>query len=149
MSKILGSSIPQKVVELFNKELITVLLSTVTGDGAPHAMPVHLMTALDDRTIRMALMKIHQTTLNIKNNGKAFITVIEGQDIALGVTGTARVVKEPMDGNPAMCMVEFVVEEIKSDTTPTVIVTEGIRSMHRTEKTKEFFRSMFDELNKY
>lgn len=51
-----------------------------------------------------------------------------------------------MEGNPAMCMIEFKVEEVKSDTTPTVIVTEGVRSKHRTEKTESFFRSMFDEL---
>ncbi|GIM27759.1 hypothetical protein CPJCM30710_04250 [Clostridium polyendosporum] len=148
MSKILGSSMPQQIVELFNKELITVLVSTVTEEGFPHAMPVHLMAAPDDKTIRMALMKKHQTTVNIKNNGKALISVLEGSDIAIGIKGTARVVREPMEGNDVMCMVEFKVEEIKSDTTPTVIVTDGIRSKHRTEKTEIFFRSMFDELYK-
>lgn len=148
MSKILGDSISKEVVELFNKELTTVMLSTVTNEGFPHAMPVHLIAAPDNKTIRMALMKLHRTTENIKHNGKAVITALEGSDIAISIKGTGKVVKEPMEGNSAMCMVEFDVEEVKSDTTPTVIVTEGIRSKHRTEKTKDFFRVMFDELYK-
>lgn len=146
LSKILGNTMSQEIVELFNKELTTIILSTVTEDGFPHAMPVHLLAAVDDKTIRMALVKAHQTTANIKNNGKVLITVLEGPDLAVGIRGTAKVVKEPMDGNAAMCMIEVKVATIKSDTTPTVIVMEGIRSKHRTEKTQSFFRSMFDEL---
>lgn len=148
MSKIIGNSIPEEVVQLFNAELSTVMLSTITEEGFPHAMPVHLMVALDEKTIRMALMKLHKTTENIKNNSKAFITVLEGCDIAVSIKGTAHVVKEPMEGNSAMCMIEFKVEEVKRDTTPTVIVTQGVRSKHRTDKTKQFFRVMFDELYK-
>lgn len=148
MSKIIGDSMPQELVEVLNKELTTVVLSTITENGLPHSMPVHLAAAPNDKTIRMALVKSHQTTANIKNNSKAFISVLEGPDIALGIRGTASVVKEPMEGNPAMCMIEFKVEEIKSDTTPTAIVSEGVRIQHRSDKTKDFFRGMFDELSK-
>lgn len=148
MSKFIGNELSEEVVELFNKELTTVILSTVTAEGFPHAMPVHLMVATDNKTIKLALMKMHKTTENIKQNSSAFISVIEGPDIAISIKGSARVVKEPMEGNAAMSMVEFIVEEVKSDTTPTVIVTEGIRSKHRTDKTKDFFRVMFDELCK-
>jgi len=148
MSKILGNTLPKEVVELFNKELTTAIISTVTEEGVPHAMPVHLMAAPDNKTIRLSLMKVHQTIANIKHNSKAFITVLEGPDIAIGIKGSAKVIREPMNGNNAMCMVEFKVEEIKSDTTPTVIVNTGVRTTHRTEKTKNFFRGMFDELYK-
>jgi hypothetical protein len=148
MSKVLGTSMSKEVVELFNRELTTTILSTITNEGFPHAMPVHLMGAPDDTTIRMALMSLHKTTENIKHNGKAIITVLEGSDIALSIKGNAKIVREPMEGNSAMCMVEFKVEEVKSDTTPTVMVTQGVRSEHRTEKTKQFFRVMFDELYK-
>lgn len=148
MSKIIGDSLPEEVVDLFKKELTTVVLSTLSPEGFPHAMPVHLIYAPNDKTLRMALVKSHQTTINIKNNDKGFITVLEGTDIAMGIKGTARVVKEPMEGNAAMCMVEFNIEQIKSDTTPTVIVTEGINKKHRSPKTTDFFRAMFDELYK-
>lgn len=148
MSKIIGDTLPQEVVELFNKELTTVVVTTITPEGFPHAMPVHLLAAPDNKTVRMALVKAHQTTANIKDNGKAFITILEGPDLAMGIKGTARVAKEPMEGNAAMCMIEFKVEQIKSDTTPTVIVMEGVRTKHRSTKTADFFRVMFDELYK-
>lgn len=138
----------KELVQLFNKELTTIILSTVTSEGFPHAMSVHLISAPDDKTVRMALASKHKTTENIKDNGKAFITVLEGTDIAVSMKGAAKVIREPMEGNSAMAMIEFKVEEIKSDTTPTVIVTDGVRSKHRTDKTKDFFRAMFDELNK-
>lgn len=146
MSKIIGDSLPQEVIDLFDREITTVVLSTVTEDGYPHAMPVHLIKALDENTIRMALVKNHQTTLNIKNNSKVMLTVLDGHDIALGIKGEAKVIKEPMDGNKAMVLIEALVKEIKSDTTPTVIVSSGVRTKHRTGKTSAFFRAMFDEL---
>ncbi len=146
MSKIIGDCLPQVVIDLFDREITTAVLSTITEDGNPHAMPVHLLKALDENTIRFALVKNHQTTLNIKHNGKVILTVLDGHDIALGIKGDAKVVKEPMDGNKAMVLVEMIVSEIKSDTTPTVIVTSGVRAEHRTDKTAAFFRAMFDEL---
>jgi hypothetical protein len=51
-----------------------------------------------------------------------------------------------MAGSSIMCMVECKVEEFKSDTTLTLVVTEGVRCRHRTEKTKDFFAAMFKEL---
>lgn len=148
MSRIIGDALPQDVIDLFNKELTTVIVSTITSEGFPHAMPVHLLAAPDHKTVRMALVKAHQTTANIKDNGKAFITVLDGTDLAVGIRGKAAVVREPMEGNAAMCMIEFKVEQVKSDTTPTVIVSEGVRTQHRSAKTAEFFRVMFDELYK-
>jgi hypothetical protein len=148
MSKIIGDALPREVIELFNKELTTVIVATINPEGLPHAMPVHLLAAPDEKTVRMALVKAHQTTANIKDNGKAFITVLDGPDLAMGIRGSARVVREPMEGSAAMCMIEFKVEQIKSDTTPTVIVKEGVRTEHRSAKTTDFFRVMFDELYK-
>lgn len=146
MSKIIGNSLPPEIIELFNKQLTTVTLSTISKEGYPHAMPVHLIIAKDSKTIRMALVKVHKTVENIKANGEVFITVLEEGDQALGIRGKAKIVKEPMDGNIAMCIVEVKVEEIKSDTTPTVIVEKGITFKHRSEKTEHFFHTMFSEL---
>lgn len=149
MSKILGDKLPHNVRDLFNQETTSVVLSTVTSQGYPHAMPVHLLCAPDEKIVLMALVKNHQTTVNIRDNGKAMLTVLDGEDIAVGIKGTAAVVKEPMDANKAMVAVEFKVEEIKSDTTPTVVVTQGVRFDHRSNKTAEFFRTCFDELYQF
>ena len=148
MSKIIGNSLTPELIELFNKEMTTVVLSTVTAEGFPHSMPVHLMIAHDEKTVRIALVKSHKTVENIKNGSKGMITVLEGTDFAMGILGSTKIIREPMEGNSSMCMVEFTVEEIKSDTTPTVMVVEGVHTVHRSTKTGEFFRTMFDELYK-
>lgn len=147
MSKILGTTLTPDLVDLFNKKLTTAIVSTVSEDGYPHAMPVHLLTALDDTTLRLALMKVHKTVDNLKRDNRMFITVLEGPDIAVGIKGTAKIIKDTMEGNSSMSMIQFSVEEIKSDTTPTVIVVQGIHTVHRTKKTEQFFNLMFEELN--
>ncbi len=146
MSKILGNTLPPEVKDLFNRESTTVVLSTVTPERYPHAMPVHLLCAPDEKRILICLVKNHQSTLNIKDNGKVMVSALDGEDIAVGIKGTAKVVKEPMEANKAMTAIEIEVAEVKSDTTPTVIVTGGVSFKHRSEKTTGFFRTCFDEL---
>jgi len=146
VSKILGDTLPKEVIDLFTEEITTVVVSTVTKDGKPHALPVGLIQAKDNKTIRMGLMKGHQSTENIKQNGYALITIMDAPDIAIGIKGFAQVIKEPMNGSSAMSLVEFKVEQVKSDTTPTVTIEQGIRIKPRSEKSAIFLRTMFDEL---
>lgn len=146
MSKILGKELSNEVVELLNKELTTVILATITDEGFPHSMPVHLVIASNNKTLKMAIVRGHKTSENIRKNNRAVITVIDGPDIAISIKGSAKIAKEYMECNPDMCIAEFIVDEVKSDATPTVIITEGIRGKHRDDSIKGFFRMVFDEL---
>ncbi|MDO9574296.1 MAG: pyridoxamine 5'-phosphate oxidase family protein [Candidatus Contubernalis sp.] len=148
MSKVIGNHLPTEVVEMLNQGQTTAVLSSVTETGDPHAMPVHLMVAPDEKTIRVALLRNHQTVENLTANGRAFLTLMEGSDMAVGIRCHASLVRDPMKGSKAMCMFQLEVEEVKSDTTPTVIVTEGVKIKHRSPKTTDFFKGMFDELIK-
>ncbi len=146
MSQTLGNKLPPEVINLFNRELTTVVVSTIAPDGTPHALPIGLIKAVDAQTIRMGFMKGHLSVANIKQNPAAFITVMDDPDIAIGVRGKATVIREPMRANPAMCLIEFKVAEVKSDTTPTAAVYQGVRYRPRTDKGAAFLRDMFDEL---
>lgn len=146
MSKILGNTLPQEIIDLFDQEVTTVILSTLTAEGHPHALPIGLVYATDNQTIRMGLMKGHLSVENIKNDNRAFISVMDAPDLAVGIKGTAQIVKEPMEASPAMVMVEFKVTEVKSDTTPTAAVVQGLRYQSRTDKGADFLRAMFDEI---
>ncbi|HHW04074.1 MAG TPA: pyridoxamine 5'-phosphate oxidase family protein [Thermoanaerobacterales bacterium] len=147
MSKILGSELTRELVNLLNSKGVTVVLATISGDNYPNTTPVHLITAPNEKKVRMALGKMHQSYMNIKANENVMINILESNDTAISIKGNARIIKDPMEGNKNMAMVEVEVLEIKSDTTPTLIVTDGIKTKHRTAKTPEFFRLMFDELN--
>ena len=148
MSKVLGNQLPSEVLELLNQGKITAVLSSVTAQGNPHAMPLHLMVAPDEKTIRVALLRNHQTVENLTADGRAFLTLIEGEDMAYGIRCRAELVRDPMKGSKAMCMFRLEVEEVKSDTTATVIVIEGVKIKHRSPKSTEFFKGTFDELHK-
>lgn len=137
---------PSEIVDLFNKQITTVIVSSISKEGYPHALPVHLVTAKDNKTLHLALAKAHKTVENIKLNENVFITVVDGNDTALGIRGKAKVIKEPMDGNIAVCMLEVKVEEIKSDTSPTAAVASGIAIKPRNERSEQFVRVMFSEL---
>lgn len=149
MSQILGDSLPEDIMNLLNQEITNVVVSTITDEGFPHAIPIGLITAKDHKTIFMSFMKGHLSLKNIKNNSKTFITVCDGPDLAVGIKGTAQIIKDPMEGNPGMVMIEFKVEEVKSDTTPTASVEQGIRFKFRTERGAHFYRIMMDELKSH
>ena len=146
MSNVLGNQLPSEIMELLNQGKTTAVLSSVTEQGNPHAMPLHVMAAPDEKTIRIALLKNHQSTANLTSNGRAFLTLMEGGDMAYGIRCRASLVRDPMKASSAMCMFKLEVEEVKSDTTATVIVLEGIKIKYRSEKATEFFEGMFDEL---
>jgi hypothetical protein len=42
MSKIIGTSLREKLIGLFNQEMTTLVMSTFTPEGNPHSMSVHL-----------------------------------------------------------------------------------------------------------
>lgn len=148
MSKVIGNQLTSEIMELLNQGKTTAVLSSVTEQGNPHAMPLHLMVAPDEKTIRVALLRNHQTVENLRADGRAFLTLMEGEDMAYGIQCRAGLVRDPMKGSKAMCMFQLEVEEVKSDTTATVRVTEGVKIKHRSPKTTEFFKGMFDELRK-
>ena len=146
MSKVIGNQMTSEIMELLNQGKTTAVLSSVTEQGNPHAMPLHLMVAPDEKTIRIALLRNHQTVENLTADGRAFLTLMEGEDMAYGIRCRAGLVRDPMKGSKAMCMFHLEVEEVKSDTTATVILIEGVKIKYRSPKSTEFFKGMFDEL---
>jgi flavin reductase (DIM6/NTAB) family NADH-FMN oxidoreductase RutF len=147
MSKIIGKILSPEIMNLINKTKITAVLATVSEDGWPNTAPMHLITAINEIKLRLSIGKMHDTYNNIKHNGRVMINILEKDDTAISIKGKARIVRDPMNGNKSMAMIEIDIVEIKSDTTPTLIVKEGIKTIHRSEKTQNFFNLMFTELS--
>ncbi len=148
MSKILGSSLPEMIYELFRSKLPTVILATLSPDGHPNTAPIHLIYATDKNTLLMALARQHQSMANIRDNGKVMICVCEEGDINVSIKGDAAMIKENMDCNKAMCIVEVKVQEVKDDSTHSE-TTSGIRYRCRTEKGESFIKDIFAELEEH
>ncbi len=145
MSKILGDSLPDDAYRILRDRLTTTVVATVSPDGSPNTTPVHLLTAKDPKTLLMAMAIRHQGTQNIRENGMAMVCFCEQGDINVSIKGTGRVVREPMECNKAMCVVQLDVTEVKDDSTHSRTTT-GIRYQCMQAKSIQFIADVFDEL---
>lgn len=145
MSEILGSSLPENAYNLLRSKIPTVIVATVSEHGRPNTTPIHLIWAIDRKTIIMGMAKRHDGTKNIKDNGKAMICMCEEGDVNVSIYGRAEVMKETMDCNEHMSIVKLDVEEVKDDSTHSR-TTSGIRWESQTPAGDKFIEDIFNEL---
>ncbi|HHV61570.1 MAG TPA: pyridoxamine 5'-phosphate oxidase family protein [Firmicutes bacterium] len=146
MSGHAGDRLPSNVVDLLKKRLTTCVVATVTNDGRPHVAPVNLIVPRDDRTLRLALERSGHTLANIRDNQWVAISILDEGDIAIGVKGRAVIVKDHMDANDAMAMVDVAVNEVENHAHPIILVSCGVRTRRRSNLVNLFFKRLFCEL---
>lgn len=69
----------ERMKELFNN-VPTVVLSTVSEDGTPNAVPVGSKKIIDDETILMSDQFFNKTLSNMKANPRVAVTFWEGYE---------------------------------------------------------------------
>jgi hypothetical protein len=144
--KILGNELSQTAFSLLNSEITTVVIATVDEDGYPRTAPFHWIVARDTQTLRVAVNPRHVTYDNITRDGRVMVCVLDQGNIALGIKGRARVIKEEMESVPwRITLVEIEIDEVKSDALPWLPIDHGVR-FQTTEQAKELMRRAFDEL---
>ena len=136
------------LMQLFNQNpnKIIVVAATVGADGAPNTCPISLLYARDDRTLLAAMLRNSATSTNLRRDGRVSLQIIQANDLVMGIQGTMRLVKEPMDFSEAMALWEMRVERVKQDTSPAQRVIQGPASAPRNEKAEAFERAGFAEL---
>jgi hypothetical protein len=125
---------------------IIVVAATVGPDGAPNACPVSLIYAADDQTLLVGLLKNSTTSANLKADGRVCLEVLAAEDLVMGIAGTMRLIKDPMDSSPAMAIWEMRVSRVKLDTSPAQRVFQGSAAEYRSEKAQAFGEAVFAEL---
>lgn len=138
------------LVELFNSNpnRIIGIAGTVNEDGTPNTAPISFIFAKDEQTLLIALLNTNTTTQNVKRNGKICIEILGASDLAIGIRGTAKILREPMESSSAMIMAEVKVEGVKQDTSPAQIVIQGAASKPRSEKAIAFEQGVIAEIMK-
>lgn len=148
MSKLLGDRLDELALKQFRARESTVVVATITENGYPNTTPVHLITALNEKTLLLAMNRNHQGVINIRREPRIMISLCEKNDLNISIRCNAWVGKEKMDCNPAMCIVKANVVDIKDDSTHSETIS-GIRYRCRTERGKKFIQAVFDELDTY
>ena len=148
MSKILGTKLDDRMFAQINAKESTVIVATVGDNGFPNTTPIHLIIAPDRTTLYLAVGKNHQGYKNILQNENIMICLNEKDDLNISIRCTAKSIKNPMDSNAVMTMVEAKIIDIKSDSTHSE-TTMGIRFKVRTKRGQEFMDAMFLEMDNY
>ncbi|NPV53190.1 MAG: pyridoxamine 5'-phosphate oxidase family protein [Firmicutes bacterium] len=138
--------LPGNVVDLLQKRLTTCVVATTASDGRPHVAPVNLIVARDDRMLRLALERDGRTLANLRSNQWVAISILDEGDIAVEIKGEAVIVKEHMNANSTMAMVDVTVREVENHAHPIILVSCGVRTRRRSNLVNLFFRVLFCEL---
>lgn len=129
-----------------NPNRVISIVGTVNDDGSPNTAPMSLFFAPDASTIVAGMVIGCRTVENIKRESRVIVEVLFEGDVSFGVSGSARVIKEPLDSSNAMLAVRIDVEAIKKDTSPAQIVTSGPTSTPRSENAARFAESVWAEV---
>jgi hypothetical protein len=109
-----GGQLPPNVLNYIRGGRI-VIIATADEDGRPNSAPFSWVVAVDSQRVRFAANHGIATLENVRRNGYASLT-ITGPDLHYTFRGSARVIKETVEGLPfSAAAVEVTVEEVKDD----------------------------------
>jgi uncharacterized pyridoxamine 5'-phosphate oxidase family protein len=147
MSVLLGTELNGTLMDLFDKRINTAIVATTDQSNNPHIAPFHFIVARDPKHLRVAVSRHHLTYLNMIENGHVAISVLDEGDIAVSIKGLAQVIKNSMESDYNMAVVEIEVTEIKKDNSPSHFVFQGTRIRHKSEPNLLNSRKIFQELS--
>lgn len=136
------------LMKLFNENpnRIIAVAGTVGLDGAPNTCPISLIYAKDEKTLLVALLRNSTTSANLRRDGRVSLEILQADDVVVGIQGSMRLVREPMEFSDAMALWEMEVQRVKQDTSPAQRVTQGPASVPRNEKAEAFEKAGLAEL---
>lgn len=120
--------LPEDVVEVLTRPPgdAVAIVATVDDDGAPRTATFGAMRPVGPRELRFACNRAHATYDNITRDGRVMVATFAPPDVAVGIRGRARVVKERMDSLPEDAVVHLEVESVKNDHLPYTPIASGI-----------------------
>ena len=142
-----GERLPVDAFRLLTNRVPVVIVATVSPNSYPNTTPVHLAWAKDRKTLLLAMARGHQGTANIKETGKAMVCICEEGDANYSIRGKAAVLKEHMDCNEGMCVIQLDIIDVKDDSTHSE-TTSGIRWRFKSERGRRFVDDVFAELER-
>ena len=112
------ADLPDNVFKLYhNNEQFPppVIVATVGRTGSPNTAPFGSIYAVTPSLLRFACDRRHDTYVNIALNNRVMINILAPPDIAVSVSGRARVVKEEMRVMSTDAILEVEVAQVKND----------------------------------
>jgi hypothetical protein len=131
MSDLYGRALTPGLFDLLSSRLSVVVVGTVDSDGCPHTAPYNQVYAPDPNHLRLAINRQDLTFAALRDYGLAMVEVLEEGDLAAGIKGRARVIRDRMESNVNLALVELEIDEVKKDNSPLLLVVQGARTRYR------------------
>jgi len=137
-----AAELPTEVFALLHKPDRAVnpiaIVATEDPDGTPRTAPFGSLRAVTPRLLRLACNHYHNTYANLCRHGRVSVALLAPPNIAVGIRGRARVVKERMDTSQHLAVLEIDVEEAKSDMMRRGIIESGIGFVPADDQTGHY-----------
>lgn len=146
MSTLLGTELNATLQDLFGRRITTIIIASIDEEYRPHTAPFNYVAVRDAKHLRVAVSKSHQTYQNIVENVYVALAVLDEGDVAVCIKGSAKVVKESMEADCNMGIIEVDILEIRKDNSHDCLVTQGIRTRHKSEPCLYYSRKIYQEL---
>jgi hypothetical protein len=143
------TELPPEVFEAWHKPDGAIspvaIVATADPDGVPRTAPFGSLRAMTPRLLRLFSSHEHDTYANLCRDGRVSVALVS-PDVAVSVTGQARVARERAHHDEQFAILDIDVEEVKNDMAYRVVVESGIEIVPK-EKHKPFYSAAMDELN--
>ena len=114
-----AAELPEEVFQVLHKADRAInpigIVATVDPDGTPRTAPFGSLRAVTPKLLRFCSNRHHDTYANLCRDGRVMVALLAPPNIAVGIRGRARVVKEQMDVAEYSAVLEIDVEEVKND----------------------------------
>ena len=156
MSQLLGKELTKDLFNLLKGENVAsklgkaIVIVTVDDKGWPHPamLSYYEVVAKERSRIDLAIGKTSTTTKNLRRTGQITLLITDS-GINYYLKGSAREVKESMEGVPFMSLFRVEIEQLLEDQEPDAVITSGVTfSRPQKKEVGEIIEKIFQGLRR-
>jgi hypothetical protein len=142
------TELPPEVFEAWHKPDRAIspvaIVATVDPDGTPRTAPFGSLRAITPRLLRLFSWREHDTYANLWRDGRVSVALVS-PDVAVSVTGRARVVRERAHHDEQFAVLDIDIEEVKNDMVYRIVIESGIEIVAK-ERHRAWYDAVMAEL---
>ena len=156
MSQLLGKELTKELFNLLKGENVAsklgkaIVIVTVDDKGRPHPamLSYYEVVAKERSRIDLAIGKTSTTTKNLRRTGQITLLITDS-GINYYLKGSAREIKESMEGVSFMSLFRVEIEQLLEDLEPDAVITSGVTfSRPQKKEVGEIIEKIFQALRR-
>ncbi len=139
--------LPAAVISALRRPVgeVVAIVATVDADGSPRTAAFGSVRPITGNELRFGCNRAHVTFANVIRDGRVMVALFAAPDVAVGIQGRARVLKDQLDCWPGDAAITVEVTTVKNDALPMAPVESGIAYSVPTDVGVRI-QQYFDEL---